>query len=105
MNLIKELSILTTIPEGSLSKLLNKTELCLCDNIYEQYQSSNLISVDIGIGELSIGVIDDVIKYKFIPSIQFNNSVKETLKGTSPLKQEIDNKLKNKICNTYKDLF
>lgn len=106
-NLIKDVSTLTTIPEKSLNKLMDKTYWCISNEVVESLkQDSNVIEIDIGIGELYIKVVDDTIQYKFIPSAKLNDTVKNTvINKRNVLEDTLEKTLINKIVDTYKDLF
>lgn len=106
-NLMKDVSTLTTIPEKSLSKLMDKAYWCISNEVVESLkQDSNVIEIDIDIGELYIKVIDDNIQYKFIPSAKLNDTVKDTvINKRNVLEDTLEKTLVNKIVDTYKDLF
>ena len=107
MDLIKDLSTLTTIPIAALNKLVNKSNYCICYDVKENLSNSeNTTLIDIGIGTLSIILDDDTVYYKFKPSKELENSLKSTIMtGENPLVNVIDNTTKDKILNVYKELF
>lgn len=107
MDLIKDLSVLTTIPTASLNKLVNKSNYCICYDVKENLaKGENVTSIDIGIGTLSIILDDDSVYYKFKPSKDLENSLKSTIvNGENPLINVVDNTIKDKILNVYKELF
>lgn len=103
-NLIDDLSELTTIQKTSLQALCDKAEMCISHSA-SFLGEGDVASIDIGIGDLHIGYVDGVIKYKFIPSASLENSVMQALQGNSTLIQTCEQTLVNKITNTYKTLF
>ena len=66
-NLIKDLSILTTIPEDTLTKLVDKCNWCICEYVNELQidtkREDNIVEIDLGIGKLSILISDNQLKY------------------------------------------
>ena len=105
MDLIKDLSVLTTIPEKNLHSLVNKYIWCIYDNVHEQHLKNETINIDLEIGNLYITIIDDIVKYKFIPKEDFNSQILKVLQGENILKTKVGKTLVDKICNTYKDMF
>ena len=105
--LIPDLSILTTIPELSLKKLSDKCKFIICHDVQEAcLNDEDEVTVDIGLGQLTIKIEDEGIRYRFIPNASFEESVTNTvLNGVSPLTCLIEDTLVNKIENTYKELF
>lgn len=106
-NLLEDLSILTTVGKYNYEELANKTIAILSHNVEESIcDKEELVTTDIGIGQLTIACIEDKIYYKFIPSRKLENSIKDTYRNKqSALKLEIDKTLGKRITNTYKDLF
>lgn len=108
-NLIKELSTLSTIPEKTLDKLADKVTYCICDAVAEAMSENEYddksIDIDIGIGKLSIGYIDDDIVYKFVPSESLDTSVKQAvLNGRNLLEDTLEKSFIERVTNVYKDL-
>ena len=106
-NLNEKLSILTTIPEKSLSKLTEKSYYVVSDIILEDIMNDKYVSeIDIGIGTIIIQHSGDSIKYKFIPSKNLDITVKSTIiNKKNTLEYILEQTLKDKVTNTYKDLF
>ena len=106
MNLLEDLSIITTIPVDTFNKLSDKSILCISDEFYESILDKNeLTDINIGIGRLLIKVEDDQIKYKFIPSANLQAVLKSTyLEKNSALKKEVDTSLVKKLTQIYKDI-
>ena len=107
MSLITDLSTITTIPVSTLEKLHDKQQLCILHKVSENEKKGEPITyVDIGYGTLYIKHENDELRYKFIPSKSFEKDLKEViLSGQSPLISKAEEALKDKITNTYKDLF
>lgn len=106
-NLIQDLSTLTTIPEDALLKLKDKIIWVICDSAESELLSGEgLIKVDLGIGTLLLSISeDDEILYKFIPSANLEDALKETfINKKNPLKLKLEKLLANKIIKTYKDM-
>lgn len=103
-NLIDDLSKLTTIQKASLQSLCDKAEMCISHSA-SFLEEGDVATIDIGIGDLHIGYLDGVVRYKFIPSTSLEKSVAQALQGNSQLLQECEQALVNKITNTYKTLF
>lgn len=107
INIIEDVSKLTTIPEVALNKICEKIEWCICDSVQEMKMAKeDNIILNIGIGKIEIIDEDDVIRYRFIPSTNLESSVKETiLNHQNPIQINTEKMLKNKILNTYKDIY
>lgn len=107
MNLIDDLSTLTTIPPATLRKLADKSIASIAYGVQENMLNcNNITSIDIGIGTLNILADDTQIMYKFIPSKQLEKAITNTvLDGKSPLIHELETTLRDKVVNVYKDLF
>lgn len=108
-NVVKDLSTLSTIPEKTLNKLTDKVIYCICDAVAEAMSENEYddksIDVDIGIGKLSIGYIDDEVVYKFVPSESLETSVKQAvLNGRNLLEDTLEKSFIDKVTNVYKDL-
>lgn len=107
MNLIQDLSLITTISESHLRKLVDKSSWIICNDCIEGLytKSDKVVDIDIGIGILYISLDKNNIRYKFIPSEDLNKSViKSVVEGINPLKDNLEESLKSKIVNVYKEL-
>jgi|GEM_PF-3312648 len=105
--IIEDVSKLTTIPDKSIYKLMDKFVYCISDAIVEDIISLNDITeADIGLGTLYIQHIGNEIKYKFIPNDYFNKVVIDSVTNKlNLLEKSVEKNLVDKITNTYKDLF
>ena len=108
-DIISDLSTLSTIPEKTLGKLSAKVVYCICDAVAEALaedaSEDRSVDLDIGIGTLSIGLVDDAIKYKFVPNETLETSVKQTvLNERNLLEDALEKSFVDKITNVYKEL-
>ena len=108
-NTVKDVSILSTIPDKTLNKLIDKFVYCICDAVAEALAENpdedKSVDLDIGLGTLSIGLVDDNIHYKFIPSESLEASVKKTVLSERNLLEDVlEKSFVDKITNVYKDL-
>lgn len=106
MGLIKKISDLTTIEEEALLKIDDCVTLIHSQDILTQLlESKDILEIDLLEGKLLLQLIDDSVKYKFIPSEDFNKMVVDTiLNKKSELVIKVTDKLKNQLINTYKDI-
>lgn len=106
VNITEDISKLTTIPDATLTKLFNIETYCIGHAVQEtKLLEGELTSINIGIGTLHIKHSGDEIKYKFIPSTKLENAITETVKtGKSPLVLKVEDALRDRIMNVYKDL-
>ena len=104
--MLQDLAQITTIPVFSIKKIFNNLTLCIVHKVLENYLTHTTETcVDIGIGKLSIQLIDNIVKYKFIPSQKFENLLVEAIHSKqSPLVSKAEDILVDKIQNTYKEL-
>lgn len=105
-NLVEDLSKLTTIPESVLNKLVEKIFYCISDVIEETViEQKKIAEIDIKIGTIYIELNLNNVRYKFIPSKEFETIVKDTVINKKNLLQDVLEKtIVNRITNTYKDL-
>ena len=82
------------------------SELCICDYINElDMIDEDVLDIDIGIGVISILIIEDEIQYSFSPSTLLEKSMIKTIETKqSPLVNKLEINLENKINSTYKDI-
>lgn len=105
-NVIKDVGILTTIPELNLKKLVNIVVKIISHDIVECIKNGKSIcSEDIGIGIIHIDIEQEDLKFKFTPSQQLQTTIRNSIESNdSELVIELENILKEKIVNTYKSL-
>lgn len=106
-NIIEDLTTLTTIPESALVKLMSKYNMLISDYVLQDKLTSNDITqINIGIGTLIISNTDYTLSYKFIPSLELEESLVNSLRTkSSPLEITLEKALSERITKTYKDLF
>lgn len=105
-DLIKDLAKLTTIQEFNLGKLLNITNKCISHAIVESIRDEeDICKIDIGIGTLLVNINSEELQFKFIPSSQLQSTILKAIDSNeSELVIEVEDLLKEKIMNTYKNL-
>lgn len=106
IDIVENVSKLTTIPKQSLDKLNEKVVWCICDGFEQDVLDNKKYSeLDLGIGILYISNTEDDIKYKFKPSELLENNIRATaVEGKNPLVVNLEKRLADKIVNTYKDI-
>lgn len=105
-NIIKDVSILSTIPEKTIEKFFQKFIYCICEQVKEDVLDGKEISeLDIGLGTLYIKYIGDEIRFKFVPSNYLETSVSNTVKNKlNLLENNLKDALVKKFVEVYKDL-
>lgn len=105
-DLVKDLSTLTTIEKENLDKLVDKAMWCICSYVEEMIDAKEKFTeIDLSIGTLTISIIDNQLKFKFIPSKTLEQGVRDTIiNEKSPLRLSLEKSLVNKIQNIYKEL-
>lgn len=103
-NTLKDVSILTAIPETALDKIFDRVEDSIIHNICELENDDEIIA-DISIGNLKLKLDNSSIKFQFEPSERFKNKcIKAYTNKDDALMESIEQKLIYRITNTYKDL-
>lgn len=104
-NIIEDLSDLTTIPTSALTKLSDRTVLCMCNCVEESVLAEKpLTEMDLGIGTMQVLVDGNEIKYRFIPSKALDSAMKSTvIDKTNPLTATVEATLVRRVLNTYKN--
>jgi len=107
MSLANDMSTLTTIPVSILNRLFEKEELCILHKFFENEKNGEPVTyMDLGFGTVYIKHEGEELKYKFTPSKSFEKSLINIVNTKeSPLITTIEDSLKERIINTYKDLF
>lgn len=105
-NLEKDLTVLTTIPQETLSKLADLSISCLCDYVLESCSNyENITEVDIGIGKLIVKLEEDNIKFKFIPCKELCSALTKSVNTkTNPLTEKVEDMLTTKLLKAYKKM-
>jgi hypothetical protein len=102
----KDLALLTTIKETTLSKLNPIINKLICDYILDaKNKGEDNININLDFGVLNVSLLDGVIKYKFIPSEDLEKQIITTyLKNTSPIVESLEQAIVDRFENIYKDL-
>lgn len=109
VNIVNDVSTLSTIPEKVLNKLFRRMTFCMSEALAEDILQGNeekILSMDIGIGILSIKYVDpENIKYHFEPSDLLAKAFKQTaLNKENFLEDLVVDSLSKKFLEVYKDL-
>ena len=103
-NIIKDVSVLTTIPESSLSKIFDRVEDAVIHGVLE-LDNDNIYEADIGIGSLKVYFNGTDTEFDFEPSNRFKDKLKHAHEDREDaLIKSAEQRLIYKIVNTYKDL-
>lgn len=107
INLKEDLSKLTNLNTRYLDKMENYLEYIIIDGIQDSLiDNDNTTELTSDIGSILISVEGDNVRYKFVPSENFDNLIKTKLKyGQNLLKDKLDKLLVERITTCYKDLF
>lgn len=107
VNVIKDLCVLTTIPQSNLEKLVDLAESSISHALVESALSNETITeLNIGIGKLYITDTENGILYKFVPSREMSSVVSDALSNKkSKVVRLAEGEMKKRIENTYKDMF
>ena len=105
-HLLKDLSSLTLIKDKIFDKLTSTSELCIGDYLNElDLVGEDVLHINIGIGTISMLVIDDEIQYAFKPSTTLESTIIHTIENKqSPLVTAAEINLDTKITSTFKEL-
>jgi hypothetical protein len=106
-DLLDDISQLTTVQRVSIDRLVNQGVNCICHDIQElKVAKSDCACIDIGLGNLFINISNNEIKYRFEPSSKLESGILNTvLTGKSPVIDDIEKSLINKVNTVYKELF
>ena len=99
MNLINDLSNLTSIPEKILEKLSDNIMFSILQSLEETLiKKESVCEIDMNIGSLLISLEDDNLKFKFIPSKTLEKEIIKTIEeGKNPMKEISSKKLPSKF--------
>ena len=105
IDIIKNINKITTIPKSQLDDVVHKAQLCIAHEVIDLDETNPVIDLDIGIGILSLVYADDNITYRFRPSQGTEKLLISAIKsGQSPIVQECEKKITERILTTYKEL-
>ena len=107
MDIVQDISTLTTVQKSSIDRLCIQAIKCVCYCICEALSKNEKdLCLDIGIGSLFINIGEDSVKYRFEPSMFMDNSIIDSvLSGKNPVIEDIESSLLNKVNTTNKDIF
>ncbi len=106
MSMIEKCSALSGVSIKALNKLKNYINMIHSDDVYLDLQDGkNVIELETLEGTILIKCSKDEIKYKFIPSADFNKLIANTVETkTSGLVKSLDNSVINAMSNIYENL-
>lgn len=108
IDVVKDMSTLTTIPEKTLHKFYRKMAFCICEGVEESILAGDesITCFDIGIGILYVKHDNPGnIKYHFEPNDFLNKAMSQTvLSGENILEDTLNDALSKKFMEVYKDL-
>ncbi len=107
VDIINDISKITTIPGRTMDKLISKMDWCICDAVEESIIKGNeLTIVNIGMGLLYISTENNQVQYKFVPSPKLERYVTDTVVNRkNALVVNLESTFVNRITKTYKDMF
>lgn len=108
MTFEENISKLSTIPVKSIEQLSRYINSIHSHDLVTQMmddKSTNIFEIQLFEGTLMLQLIDDNIKYKFIPNEEFSKVILDTiLSKKSLLVNELDKKLQRILQKAYKDV-
>ena len=108
MNVNKDLSALTTIPEKTLDKLNDKILYLICEGIQENIMDEKDVSEFNFFDLFTIYIKHDdtyAIRYKVVPSSTLEKAVTSTAKNKLNLLEDtLNSSLARKFMEIYKDI-
>lgn len=108
MTFEENISKLSAIPVKSIEQLSRYINSIHSHDLVTQMmddKSANIFEIQLFEGTLMLQIIDDSIKYKFIPSEEFSKTILDTvLSKKSLLVNELDKKLQRILQKAYKDV-
>jgi hypothetical protein len=105
-NLVKDLSVITTLPEATLNKLWSRGSECIGHSVLECIKmGDDMAIIESPIGDIKIILTPDGIHYRFTPSQSLEKILVDAIiDKKDPLVTSIEEGLVNRILNAYKDL-
>lgn len=107
VNIVDDLSNLTTIQVASLNKLVKQSLWIICDGIVQAINNKqDEAEFDLGIGLLKIKFDNEQVKYRFVPKPTMENAInKAVVDEQNPLQLALESALAEKLSSTYKEFF
>lgn len=104
-DLLKDLSTLTCTKEYTFDYLKDLSISDICQCVLESKYDGNVSEIDIGIGVLTISILDDELSFYFAPSDDLEKELLETLiKDNSKLRDKVESRISSKMIKLYKEL-
>ena len=102
----EDIAKLTGLSISCINKILQLEQDCICYAVQEALiDKRKYVDINIGIGILSLNIGEEELQYKFIPSQSLENDIITTTKNKqAPIIRNLENNIKNKILNAYKEL-
>ena len=107
IDIYSDVSDLLGLYKQQLDQISDAVQKDICQCILESIENEeDVCVVDIGIGNLIIGIDEDGLEYKFIPSDKLEDMIRSSLEtGESPLQKQVENKITKRMLRIYKELF
>jgi hypothetical protein len=104
-NIVSDVGTLLKIPTKVTAELTDKTCLCIGSIISEAKQRGDThITVNIGIGSLSIDLID--VQCKFVPGKNLKTAIKSALSSQcDPLELKLEQAFADKLLSLCEEVF
>lgn len=106
---LDDLAKLTRIKNSTLEKIFLCLEYIIVDNVSEVKIlsiSDSFINLDIGIGVLTIAIVDDNINYYFKPSSTLEKGLINAINNNENiLENKLTSSINSHIYKVYKDMF
>lgn len=104
--LVDDVSNLLNVNQKMLNKIVDAVVYSVNDAVKEVVvQNESICEIDIGIGDLIIGIYDNDLKFKFIPNAKLRESVISTIKNEeNMLETKLEENLASKLEKVYKEI-
>lgn len=105
-NTLTDLATLTNIPEKILEKLFQSIAYIICQAVLEDtLDESDITSIDLNFGILYIKHENSELKFKFVPSKDLEDNLKETItQKLNLMENTLTDKISVKLLEIYKEL-
>ena len=106
-NIVKEVALLTTIAERNIRKIIEKQIFAINEAVVEAtLADTNVVELDIGIGTIVLRIEGEKVVYRFEPSAQLEESIKNSIINQQNLLEDaLDDALVARLTHIYKELF
>lgn len=103
VNVVSDLCTYAKLPHKILDDIVKKLNLCIGSALYESKMSQNsAVVLNIGVGTLSIELATG--QCKFMPSRDLKSIIKKCMdSGIDPLQIELEEAIREKLLNIYKN--